>query len=91
MLQEFPISLLARLPSFTGHNVLKEESLLVVFMAYGPNFSGPDKDTFRSDRATGDPLEAHKSNFLHPVFYFYKKLPTGMDTTTFERKSLLGS
>ena len=46
-------------------------------MEYGPDFSGPDKDTLRIDRATGDPLEAHRSNFLHPVFYFYKRPPTG--------------
>ena len=35
------------------------------------------KDTFRSDRATGEPSDAHNSNFLHPVFYFYKHPPKG--------------
>ena len=35
------------------------------------------KDTFKPDRATGEPGEAHKSNFLHPVLYFYKNPPTG--------------
>ena len=36
------------------------------------------KDTFKPDRATGEPGEAHKSNFLHPVLYFYKNPPTGI-------------
>ncbi|GAB6031122.1 FAD-dependent oxidoreductase domain-containing protein 2 [Chamberlinius hualienensis] len=26
--------------------------------------------------ATGDPLETHLSNFLHPVFYYYDRLPS---------------
>ena len=37
---------------------------------------GPDKDTFRPDRATGDPLEAHRSNFVHPVLYYYPAPPS---------------
>ena len=40
-------------------------------------FSGPDQDTFRWDRAISDPLHAEKSNFLHPVLYFYGHPPTG--------------
>ena len=35
------------------------------------------KDTFQPDRATQDSGEAHKSNFLHPVLYFYKNPPMG--------------
>lgn len=35
------------------------------------------KDTFHSERATGEPSDAHNSNFLHPVLYFYKEPPTG--------------
>ena len=68
------MALLSRLQAVTGH---EPGPLLVVLMEYGPDFSGPDKDTLRIDRATGDPLEAHRSNFLHPVFYFYKRPPTG--------------
>lgn len=34
-----------------------------------------DKDVFRLDRVTSDPDEAHKSNFLHPVFYYFEELP----------------
>lgn len=33
------------------------------------------KDVFRSDRVVSDPELAHESNFLHPVFYYYKALP----------------
>ncbi|CAG0907011.1 unnamed protein product, partial [Darwinula stevensoni] len=41
---------------------------------YGPEFSGPDVDTLRRGRATrGRAKDAHKSNFLHPVFYFYDR------------------
>ncbi|XP_045607554.2 FAD-dependent oxidoreductase domain-containing protein 2 isoform X2 [Procambarus clarkii] len=76
ILKEFPVHLLARLEELTGREA---GEVIVVLMEYGPDFSGPDKDTFRADRATGDPLEAHRSNFLHPVFYYYRKLPTESD------------
>jgi len=46
-------------------------------MQYGLNFSGPGNDIFRTDRATGEPSDAHNSNFLHPVFYYYDRLPSG--------------
>ncbi|KAK8726906.1 hypothetical protein OTU49_010120, partial [Cherax quadricarinatus] len=72
LLQEFPVRLLARLEEMTGREA---EEVIVHLMDYGPDFSGPDKDTFREDRAVGDPMEAHRSNFLHPIFYYYKKLP----------------
>lgn len=68
------MQLLARLEEMTGRTA---RDVLVITMEYGPDFSGPDKDTFRTDRATGDPVEAHRSNFLHPVLYYYKRLPTG--------------
>lgn len=35
------------------------------------------KDPFREDRATGDPSDAHNSNFLHPVIYFYRNRVPG--------------
>ncbi|KAK3862612.1 hypothetical protein Pcinc_031546, partial [Petrolisthes cinctipes] len=72
-LEEFPVQLLARVEEMTGRSA---GEVMVLTMEYGPDFSGPDKDTFRTDRATGDPLEAHRSNFLHPVFYYYQRLPT---------------
>ena len=43
--------------------------LLLFFLFYIILFS---KDPFREDRATGDPADAHNSNFLHPVIYFYR-------------------
>lgn len=73
-LQEFPINLLQDLPNHTG---IEGGAVLVIAMEYGRNFSGPGKDTFRSDRAIGEPSEAHLSNFLHPVLYFYKSIPSG--------------
>ena len=30
-------------------------------------------DPFKEERATGDVKEAHLSNFLHPVLYFYNR------------------
>ena len=51
--------------------------IIVLLLEYGKDFSGPGKDIFRGDRATGQPEEAHRSNFLHPVFYYYQRLPTG--------------
>ncbi|XP_013925714.1 PREDICTED: FAD-dependent oxidoreductase domain-containing protein 2 [Thamnophis sirtalis] len=45
-------------------------------MEYGKNFSGPDKDVFYYNRAVGEPEHAWQSNFLHPVIYYYKQLPT---------------
>ncbi|KAF4519833.1 hypothetical protein B566_EDAN006847 [Ephemera danica] len=71
---EFPAALLSRLEAMTG--LKAPEGVIVSVLEYGPDFSGPGKDTFRPDRATGDPLEAHRSNFLHPVFYFYPRLPS---------------
>lgn len=72
-LEEFPVHLLAQLEELTGREA---GEVIVMLMEYGPDFSGPEKDTFRVDRSTGDPLEAHRSNFLHPVLYYYKRLPT---------------
>jgi len=51
--------------------------LIVIVLEYGANFSGPGKDVFRLDRATGEAEHAHMSNFLHPVLYYYETLPTG--------------
>ncbi|XP_059476682.1 FAD-dependent oxidoreductase domain-containing protein 2-like [Neocloeon triangulifer] len=77
LLHEFPAALISRLSDYTGHSA--EGPILVSLLEYGPEFSGPDKDTFRPDRAIGDPLEAHLSNFLHPVFYFYSHVPSETD------------
>lgn len=76
-LEDVPIHLLHELPERTGHNFT---DLIAIVLEYGTNFSGPGKDVFRLDRATGEAENAHMSNFLHPVFYYYKTLPTGRKT-----------
>ena len=38
------------------------------------------EDVLRSDRANGNPVEADTSNFLHPVLYYYRELPTNACT-----------
>ena len=75
--EEFPINLLHEFPERSGHQTTR---VLVAVMEYGPDFSGPGKDIFRYDRATGEPSEAHQSNFLHPVLYYYETLPSGKCT-----------
>ena len=72
-LEEFPLNLLHELHRHTGHDASR---VIAVVFEYGPDFSGPGKDIFRDDRAVGRGSEAHRSNFLHPVFYYYDKLPT---------------
>ncbi|CAH1794439.1 unnamed protein product [Owenia fusiformis] len=73
VIEEFPINNLHQLPNLTGHNF---DRIIVCVLQYGANFSGPGEDIFRLTRATGEPGEAHMSNFLHPVFYYYESLPT---------------
>lgn len=73
-LEDFPINLIDELPQRSGHNATR---IIAIVMEYGKDFSGPGNDVFRINRATGEPAEAHHSNFLHPVLYYYNKLPTG--------------
>ncbi|KAK2187134.1 hypothetical protein NP493_177g02007 [Ridgeia piscesae] len=72
-LEEVPVNLLDRLSEITGHSY---DEVIVLILQYGANYSGPDKDVFRTDRAIGQPEYAYTSNFLHPVFFHYKQLPT---------------
>lgn len=72
--EEFPVNLLHEFEQRTGSSV---GPIIVVVLEYGANFSGPAEDTFRYSRATGHVSRAHNSNFLHPVFYYYKQLPMG--------------
>lgn len=74
--EEFPVGLMNKFPQHTGRDAKR---VLVVIMEYGADFSGPGKDIFRYDRATGEPSDAHNSNFLHPVLYYYETLPTQED------------
>lgn len=73
-LEDYPINLIDELPQKSGHNATR---IIAIVMEYGKDFSGPGNDVFRINRATGEPAEAHHSNFLHPVLYYYDKLPTG--------------
>lgn len=65
------------LPEFTSRTGFSAKRMLVLVMEYGSEFSGEDKDNFRYDRAVSHPSKAHNSNFLHPVLYYYEKVPTG--------------
>ena len=76
-LEEYPTNLLHELPERTGHNVT-DSGLIVIILEYGDDLFGPGKDVFRLDRAVGEARRAHRSNFLHPLFYYYEKLPTGI-------------
>nr|XP_034984178.1 FAD-dependent oxidoreductase domain-containing protein 2 [Zootoca vivipara]XP_034984179.1 FAD-dependent oxidoreductase domain-containing protein 2 [Zootoca vivipara] len=73
-LEEYPVGVLQDLEWRTGKKV--QNGLFVIVMEYGKNFSGPDKDVFYYNRAVGEARHAWQSNFLHPVIYYYKRLPT---------------
>ncbi|XP_008054469.1 FAD-dependent oxidoreductase domain-containing protein 2 [Carlito syrichta] len=73
-LEEFPMQMLAQLETLTGRQA--QHGLFVINMEYGRNFSGPDKDVFFHDRSVGHTEDAWQSNFLHPVIYYYRHLPT---------------
>ncbi|XP_042548979.1 FAD-dependent oxidoreductase domain-containing protein 2 [Dipodomys spectabilis] len=76
-LEEFPVQMLAQLETLTGRKA--QHGLFVINMEYGKNFSGPDKDVFFYDRSVGHTEDAWQSNFLHPVLYYYRHLPTEQD------------
>lgn len=71
-LEEFPTQAFPQFTSLSGHEVPKR-GLLAVVMQYGLN----QTDSLGPDRAQDDWIQAWKSNFLHPVLYYYDKLPTG--------------
>ncbi|XP_065599109.1 FAD-dependent oxidoreductase domain-containing protein 2 [Cyrtonyx montezumae] len=73
-LEEYPVGILAELETQTGRKA--PAGLFVVIMEYGRNFSGDDKDVFYYNRAVGEAQHAWQSNFLHPVIYYYRHLPT---------------
>ncbi|NXJ88056.1 FXRD2 protein, partial [Corythaixoides concolor] len=73
-LEEYPIGVLPELEVQTGRKA--PNGLFVIIMEYGRNFSGADKDVFYYNRAVGEAQHAWQSNFLHPVIYYYKRLPT---------------
>lgn len=78
-LEELPVGILPMFEKSTGRKVYSA-GFFVLIMEYGKNFSGADKDVFHYNRAIGDAKAAWRSNFLHPVIYFYKQLPTGNES-----------
>jgi len=76
VLEDFPIGLVHDLENMSGH---KWMPAIMFSFEYGTNFSGPNADVFHSGRVHNDPAEAYKSNFLHPLFYYYKDQPTERD------------
>ena len=71
-LEAFPCPLGSKLSQISGHEV--PGAVMFIVLEYGKNFSGPGKDTFFSNRAVGEAIEAHRSNFLHPVLYHYTEI-----------------
>lgn len=60
------------LSEFEAHTGRPFKRGIVINLEYGKNFSGPANDPFHEERATGEAQEAHTSNFLHPVLYYYE-------------------
>nr|XP_057906004.1 FAD-dependent oxidoreductase domain-containing protein 2 [Doryrhamphus excisus]XP_057906005.1 FAD-dependent oxidoreductase domain-containing protein 2 [Doryrhamphus excisus] len=69
--EEFPLQALPQFSSLSGHKV-SEHGLVVLVMQYGKN----KIDYLGQGRAVTDWTKAWKSNFLHPVLYYYDTLPT---------------
>ncbi|XP_051904744.1 FAD-dependent oxidoreductase domain-containing protein 2 [Hippocampus zosterae] len=69
--EEFPLQALPQFSSLSGHEV-SEHGLLILVMQYGKK----KIDYLGAGRAVTDWSKAWKSNFLHPVLYYYETLPT---------------
>ncbi|TDH02556.1 hypothetical protein EPR50_G00153840 [Perca flavescens] len=69
--EEFTLQALPQFSNLSGHEV-SDHGLIVLVMQYGKkkiDYLGPE-------RTEGDWTKAWKSNFLHPVLYYYDTLPT---------------
>ncbi|XP_064862681.1 FAD-dependent oxidoreductase domain-containing protein 2 isoform X2 [Oncorhynchus nerka] len=73
-LEEFPLQALPQFSSLSGHQ-LSKHGLLVLVLQYGLNRT----DSLGPGRAESEWTRAWRSNFLHPVIYYYDKLPTERD------------
>jgi thioredoxin reductase len=78
-LEEFPTNLVHELPERTGHKLSEDDHVIVMTLQYGPNFSVAGEDHFGPGRSTHEVEKADKSNFLHPVYWHYKELPSEME------------
>ncbi|KAK5856762.1 hypothetical protein PBY51_008334 [Eleginops maclovinus] len=72
--EEFTLQALPQFSSVSGHEV-SEHGLIVLVMQYGNN----KIDFLGRSRAETDWTKAWKSNFLHPVLYYYDTLPSEED------------
>ncbi|KAM3597235.1 uncharacterized protein V6R79_001729 [Siganus canaliculatus] len=73
-LEEFPVQALPQFSALSGHQV-SGQGLIVLVMQYGKK----KVDYLGRNRAETDWTRAWKSNFLHPVLYYYDALPTEED------------
>ncbi|XP_064406922.1 FAD-dependent oxidoreductase domain-containing protein 2-like [Halichondria panicea] len=71
-LEEVPIKAMPIFRELTGHEI---QSFILWNFEYGKNYSGPGYDVLRENRVEGDPIRADRSNFLHPVLYYYSSPP----------------
>uniref|UniRef100_A0A8C4IR58 FAD-dependent oxidoreductase domain containing 2 n=1 Tax=Dicentrarchus labrax TaxID=13489 RepID=A0A8C4IR58_DICLA len=69
--EEFPVQALPQFSSLSGHEI-SNHGLIVLVMQYGKK----KIDYLGRSRAQTDWTKAWKSNFLHPVLYYYDTLPT---------------
>ncbi|XP_056263726.1 FAD-dependent oxidoreductase domain-containing protein 2 isoform X2 [Pseudoliparis swirei] len=70
-LEEFTLQALPQFSSLSGHEV-SHHGMIVLVLQYGKK----KIDYLAKGRANTDWTQAWKSNFLHPVLYYYDKLPT---------------
>ncbi|XP_028311711.1 FAD-dependent oxidoreductase domain-containing protein 2 [Gouania willdenowi] len=70
-IEEFLLQALPQFSSLSGHKV-SEHGLIVIVMQYGKK----KIDYLGHNRAETDWTKAWRSNFLHPVLYYYDSLPT---------------
>lgn len=69
--EEFPVQAMPVFPSISGHEI-SSSGVIVMLLQYGTR----KIDFLGNDRAEKDWAKAWKSNFLHPVLYYYQTLPT---------------
>lgn len=69
--EEFPVQAMPVFPLISGHEV-STRGVIVLLLQYGTR----NIDFLGKDRAEKDWAKAWKSNFLHPVLYYYETLPT---------------
>lgn len=68
--EEFPVQAMPVFPSISGHEI--SSGVIVMLLQYGTR----KIDFLGKDRAEKEWAKAWKSNFLHPVLYYYQTLPT---------------